>query len=253
MALITWNVNGFRSRIAEVCELIGTLRPAVLCLQETKCTELPPFPGYDHWLSPYSTPHHHGVAIYACSEMKGRAVEFELEFALRGRVLGVEFSGSRVFSVYTQNSMNNKDLARAAFDQNFLRTIAPYSPAAGASKNLVIAGDLNVCCTPSDDYAGYLDPTLPCRKPFEIDGFNTICAATGLQDLFVAKSPPNSLAGRFTFYSRRFSSRDTSPEYPHGRGLRLDYILAGNLAGFSHCAALNWGSSDHVPLVARPL
>src|SRR2546429_8481212 len=67
-SLTTWNINSVRLRIDIVAKFLKAVRPAVLCLQETKCIDAA-FPrkrfkrlGYEH-IALNGQKGYHGVAI----------------------------------------------------------------------------------------------------------------------------------------------------------------------------------------------
>src|SRR5436189_1043698 len=68
LALTTWNINSVRLRIDLVAKFLKTVRPDVLCLQETKCPD-DAFPlkrfrrlGYEH-VALNGQKGYHGVAV----------------------------------------------------------------------------------------------------------------------------------------------------------------------------------------------
>ena len=68
LSLTTWNINSVRLRIDLVAKFIKSVRPDVLCLQETKCID-DAFPlkrfkrlGYEH-VALNGQKGYHGVAV----------------------------------------------------------------------------------------------------------------------------------------------------------------------------------------------
>src|SRR6202046_3500192 len=68
LSLTTWNINSVRLRIDLVAKFIKSVRPDILCLQETKCID-DAFPlkrfkrlGYEH-VAPNRQKGYHAVAV----------------------------------------------------------------------------------------------------------------------------------------------------------------------------------------------
>src|SRR3989338_7851790 len=112
MKIISWNTNGLRATIKQgyFTPLFSKYKPDIVCLQETKVekeqlTDEANILGYHSFFSSskgrkcYS-----GVAIY-CKE-KPKKVFYgigEKRFDDEGRIIGAEFSGFVIFSVYFPN------------------------------------------------------------------------------------------------------------------------------------------------------
>src|ERR1700676_1201256 len=79
LSLTTWNINSVRLRIDIVAKFLKSVRPDVLCLQETKCID-DAFPlkrfkrlGYEH-VALNGQKGYHGVAIISKLPFESKAV-----------------------------------------------------------------------------------------------------------------------------------------------------------------------------------
>lgn len=168
MKLVSWNVNGIRSvhKKGALIEAIKTLKPDILCLQETKAeqhqseVDLPDYEEY--WNSSKGRKGYSGTAIV--SKVKPVSVRFDFpehivkRYDLKdgygdlngeGRVIVAEYSDFFVLNCYTPNS--KPDLSRLPmrhkhWDPAFLA----YAKELEKEKPVIFCGDLNVAHTPDD-------------------------------------------------------------------------------------------------------
>jgi exodeoxyribonuclease-3 len=147
--VVTWNVNSLRSRLPRLVGLLERESPDIVCLQETKLSDLD-FPILDLDQAGYQVVCHGlggsaGVAIVS----KQRATKFEAGFVGdpvpdQARVVAATVGGIRVVSVYVVNGRSLDDPAYQAklewldaFTAWLESTHDPRTP-------LILAGDFNV-------------------------------------------------------------------------------------------------------------
>jgi exodeoxyribonuclease-3 len=252
-AIVTWNVNGLRVRWTEVEALARTYWPDVLCLQETKHpVGFPDLQFYCHFESPYPTTKHHGVAMYVKEALCPVAIS--VDPSLVGHLVAADLAnGIRMVCLYTKNSGNNRatmretDAFRKDFDERLWSELQRLNDTAPMGA-LVVAGDLNVCLDRGDHYTGKVDPASAGRKPYEIARAHMGMTALGLRDVYMTLNPSHA-GERWTFWSTRAGdTRSPRPDFPHGCGWRLDYVLARGAYFRTSEVLRTWGSSDHFPL-----
>jgi exodeoxyribonuclease-3 len=162
LKVATYNVNGVNGRLPRLLEWLAETSPDIACLQELK-TDDSKFPvraiedaGYGAvWHGQRS---HHGVAILA----KGRAPS-EIRRGLPGdasdtqaRYLEAEVDGLVVASIYLPNGNPQPG---PKFDYKlawFERLLAHAQSLRASSRDVVLAGDLNVVPTDADIYNAWL-------------------------------------------------------------------------------------------------
>src|SRR3990167_8907060 len=131
MKLVSWNVNGIRAvhRKGMLAPVIETLKPDILCLQETKAeqhqseADLPEYEEY--WNSSSGRKGYAGTAIFSkikpLSVILGFPEALLKKYKLRdeygdpnaeGRVIAAEYEDFFVVTAYTPNS--KPDLSRLA-------------------------------------------------------------------------------------------------------------------------------------------
>ena len=123
MLIASWNVNSIRSRLSQVIKWLEDKRPEVLCLQETKVSDLD-FPyktfeniGYD--VKFYGQKSYNGVAIISkvnisdirygfSGELNQLEISEELHF--QKRIISGLINGIRIINVYVPNgsSLNSE-------------------------------------------------------------------------------------------------------------------------------------------------
>jgi exodeoxyribonuclease-3 len=168
MKLVSWNVNGIRAvhKKGMLAPVIETLKPDILCLQETKAEQHQSevdLPDYDEfWNSSTRKKGYAGTAIFSkikpLSVILGFPTEITGKFDLvdsfgdpnaEGRVMAAEFEEFYIVNVYTPNS--KPDLARLPlrhkyWDPAFLAFVKQLEK----KKPVIFCGDLNVAHTPDD-------------------------------------------------------------------------------------------------------
>jgi exodeoxyribonuclease III len=249
--LVTWNVNSLKARLPRVEQLIGELRPDVLCLQETRVRS-DAFPTGALEALGYSAMEHSagawgGVAIAArpglelADPVRGLAGE---PAAAEARWVEAEVAGIRVASVYVPNGRvvgSDTFVAKLAF-LDALR--ARVSAAAGAP--LAIAGDFNVTRGDLDLYDPVAFVGSTHVTPEERSRLEALLQA-GLVDTWRELEPSEP---GYTWWDYRAGN------FHKGLGMRIDYaLLTPDLAKRVNRIAVGRAfrkgqkPSDHAPLV----
>ena len=175
--IISWNVNGIRSKIinektptkkdcpinveddSNFMEMVSKYSPDIICLQETRCPndiwDRIKFNGYEYTSLNYSTnpargrgQGYSGTAII--SRIKPINIVHGLETLdevdCEGRVITVEFEKYFLINVYTPNSGTNEEYRINKWDISMLKYIKNLEK----TKPVVFTGDMNVCHTELD-------------------------------------------------------------------------------------------------------
>ncbi len=168
MKLVSWNVNGIRAVHKKnlLLPVIETLKPDILCLQETKAeqhqseVDLPQYEEY--WHSSAGKKGYAGTAIFTktkpLSVILGFPEEIIKKFHLvdgygdpnkEGRVIAAEYEDFYVVNVYTPNSkpdLSRLPLRHKHWDPAFLVFVKQLEK----KKPVIFCGDLNVAHTAED-------------------------------------------------------------------------------------------------------
>ncbi len=257
MRLLTWNINSLRLRLPLLAEVVATLRPDVVCLQETKVPD-PLFPadacralGFPH-LAHRGMKGYNGVAILSrlpLSEVRtpdrcGRA---------DCRHLIATVAGLEVHCLYVPAGGDVPDPAlnpRFAHKLEFLRDLSTwYGQAYAPGQPMVLAGDFNVAPLETDVWSHRQLLRVVSHTPVEVELLGGLQRSLGWVDAVRAFVPPAEPL--YTWWSYR------SPDWARNdRGRRLDHVwvtpvLAPALRGtrvVRDCRS--WTQpSDHVPVV----
>jgi exodeoxyribonuclease III len=249
--LATWNVNSLRVRLTHLLDWLGSARPDVACLQETKIEDAN-FPLADVQAAGYQAVYsgqraYNGVAILARAALTDVAhgmFGFEDEHK---RVLAATVADTRVVCLYAPNG-------QAPGSEKYAYKLRWYAALAGWLKDelarwprLAVLGDLNVAPEARDvhdpkRWEGQIHFSEPERAAFRS------LLALGLKDAFRLFEQPDDV---FTWWDYRLAA------FPRGWGLRIDHILLSpELA--ARCAACTVDKaprklerpSDHAPVIA---
>lgn len=243
MKIVSWNVNGLRAAMSKnFAEFVETVRPDVLCLQETKV----PREVADSLEIPFKR------KIFSCADKKGysgTAIFSNVEpvfmgaVALEGhpeegRITVAEFENFNLINVYVPNSQDG--LKRLEYRTKSWD--ADFSAFVKSRKNAVVCGDLNVARTPMDVY----DPkdARGCAGFTEEEraDFEKMLIECDLRDVW-RDSHPDEIKYTWWSYFRRARERN--------RGWRIDYLLVSRslLPLVKDAELLNEvGGSDHCPV-----
>ncbi len=168
MKLVSWNVNGIRALVRKnlLSPALETLKPDILCLQETKAEQgqveidLPEYEEY--WHSSARKKGYSGTAIF--TKQVPESVHFGFPEAIRakfplvdsygdpdaeGRVMAAEYKDFFLVNVYTPNAkpdLSRLPLREKGWDPAFLA----HCKSLERKKPVIFCGDLNVAHTPDD-------------------------------------------------------------------------------------------------------
>jgi exodeoxyribonuclease-3 len=248
----TWNVNSLNARLPRVMEWLSTVRPDVLCLQETKLADSS-FPALDFLSIGYESVHHgngqwNGVAILSRVGIDSVCAGFDDgEPPDRDtRLIWATCGGVRVGSVYVPNGRSRED-EHYQYKLHWLRRLRRHldmhhSP----DELLVLLGDWNIAPTDQDVW-----------DPRAFEGSTHVSAderaalhdlqSWGLVDVFRARYHSDGLFSYWDYRGGDFHQR---------RGMRIDYLLASTaLASLSRGDLIDRNArkgtkpSDHAPVV----
>jgi len=150
MKLVSWNVNGVRSALGKgLLDFMGTSKPDILCLQETKAEEnqvadmLWP-QGYHQFWNSAEKKGYSGTAIFTKEKPLNVTYGMGLkEVDTEGRIVNAEFKDFTLVCVYTPNSQ--RDLLRLDYRTNIWdKTFRNHLQKLELSKPVIFCGDLNV-------------------------------------------------------------------------------------------------------------
>jgi exodeoxyribonuclease-3 len=235
MKLVSWNVNGIRAvhRKGLFVEAVRTLKPDILCLQETKAEKgqaVIDLPEYEEYWNSARRKGYSGTAIF--TKRKPQAVyldfppdiveKFELadgygDLTTEGRLITVEYEEWFVVNVYTPNA--KPDLSRLPVrHQHWDPAFLAYVESLEKRKPVIFCGDLNVAHTEEDlanpkQNEGEHGFTLEERQ-----GVDRMIAA-GFADTFRLKHQGN---GHYTWWSNFGNARARNV------GWRIDYFFVSS-------------------------
>lgn len=243
MKIVTWNVNGIRARGKQVEELVSTVAPDILCLQEIKATPeqveedvcyLPELQNYWHGAKGgYS-----GVSVHVRRKLGIATFDAPAPLDRETRVVVAEVGGLRVASVYAPNGGKDFD-AKLVFYKDF---VAWAGAMAEAGQPLVITGDLNIAHADLDLHPSQRKPGVIGQRPEERALFSQLLAKGGLVDACRLMHPDADRL--FTWWPYWRGARQNN------LGWRIDYALISmalqNRVQDANVLAA-FGTSDHAP------
>ena len=265
LTITTWNINSVRLRIDLVAKLIKSVRPDVLCLQETKCPD-DAFPrkrfkrlGYDH-IALNGQKGYHGVAVISrlpfettslkqyCGKTDSRHV---------GIVLGEKAKLRDPLTVHNYYVPAGGDEPDPKINPKFehklgfldeLRTCPHMLPAKG--QRSIVVGDLNVAPLENDVWSHKALLKVVSHTPIECEKLVAVQKAGHWID--VARTFVPETEKLYSWWSYR------SPDWATAdKGRRLDHIWVSQALGERVSTlkitkdARGWTRpSDHVPVTA---
>ena len=250
MRIVSWNINSLRKRQERLFEWLESIKPDIVCLQETKCTD-EQFPALALQSTGYDAVYHgeksyNGVAILSKVKLRNiRASLCDDVVDSQARVISGTSGNLRVYSVYAPNG---KAVGSAAYEYK-LEWYTRLRDCLAKEKDvdLAVCGDFNVAPGDTDVH----DPQLWRGAIMCSDGerraFQQLCGI-GLRDTL--RLHPHE-PGVFTWWDYRMLA------FPKNRGLRIDAVLAsGALAkkctasGVDREMRKGKDPSDHAPIWA---
>ncbi|MCG2462463.1 exodeoxyribonuclease III [Flavobacteriaceae bacterium F89] len=222
MKIVSWNVNGIRAAVKkDFFDSIKSVRPDVLCLQETKAQDeevqkaLAPLTGYKIYSNSAEKKGYSGTALL--SRTKPLNVANDMGIAghdLEGRLQCAEYPDFYLVNVYVPNS--GQQLDRLDYRQTWDADFLAYLKHLEKSKPVIACGDFNVAHRPIDlknDKSNY-NKTAGYTQA-EIDGMDNFLDS-GFVDSYRTLHPDEVA---YTYWSYRFKARERNT------GWRIDYFL----------------------------
>ena len=220
MKLATFNVNSIRQRVGHVARFLDRVKPEILFLQETRCTEEQVPVGELEAL---------GYTTRAVGQAGGRnrvAVIAKIPFevvatALPGddadghaRYIEVRAAGMQAAGIYLPNGNSGGEAGFAYKIAWMERLRAVVADRLDSFIPFAVLGDFNVCPTDADLAPGALPPTDALVRPESRAQYRALLHL-GMTDALRALHPAETL---FTYW-------DYGAAFETNRGLRIDHVL----------------------------
>ena len=219
MKLISWNVNGIKSRYDDgKLNDIFNLNPDIFCIQELKqkpnnlSNDILHHEGYNSYFYPTTANHDNwGTATYTKIEPITIKEGFERnnKFNREGRIQKIEFNQFELYNVYFPSGANKerKDLKYEFYDI-FTRYVKK------SKKPQVICGDFNRIASNIDDFNIKKHKYNIGSKKDEREWFNNFLK-DGFIDTFRLF---NKETGNYTYWHNKNQKKENN-------GYRFDYFL----------------------------
>jgi exodeoxyribonuclease-3 len=265
LTITTWNINSVRLRIESVAKFIKSVRPDVLCLQETKCPD-DKFPlkrfkrlGYAH-AALNGQKGYHGVVLLSRLPFESRDIQSfcgKADCRHVSAVLGERAGLRDPITVHNFYVPAGGDLPDAARNPKFAHKLSFLDEMRAAaalrcdgSHRMILLGDLNVAPLQHDVWSHKQMSQVVSHTPIECEKLVNAQKAGGWIDAMRMLVPEP--AKLFTWWSYR------SPDWKTAdKGRRLDHVwvapaLADRVAGIEVLKdSRAWRRpSDHVPVTA---
>jgi exodeoxyribonuclease III len=252
MRIATWNVNSLAARMPRVIDWLGSVRPDVLCLQETKLSDAAfareEFAALGYDVAAHGAGQWNGVAVVSSVGLNdvSRGFAGEPGFPeVEARAVAATCGEVRVWSLYVPNgrALNSPHLTYKLEWLAALRGALESDLASG--RPTAVCGDFNIAPGDDDvwDPAAFVDSTHTSSPER--------AALTRLIDLGLLDVRPRAIKGApFTYWDYRAGN------FHKGMGMRIDLVLLGNgLASRLKDAYIDRDArkgklpSDHAPVV----
>jgi exodeoxyribonuclease-3 len=266
LTLTTWNINSVRLRIDLVAKFIKSVRPDILCLQETKCPD-DAFPlkrfkrlGYEH-VALNGQKGYHGVVVLSRLPFESFNVQIfcgKKDCRHVSAVFGERAGLRDPITVHNFYVPAGGDIPDPALNPKFahklsfldeMREAAILRPA--KSERAILVGDLNVAPLEHDVWSHKQMLRVVSHTPIEVEKLTSARNAGGWIDSMRELTPePTKL---YTWWSYRAADNWEAAD----RGRRLDHVwtspqLADRVGKIA--IAKNYRGamrpSDHVPVTA---
>ena len=253
MRIATWNVNSAKQRVPRLLSWLQEREPDVVCLQETKLTDV----AFEALLGKELEDRGYALALHGEMQWNGVAIlsRVGLEDVARGipgapgfpaaeaRAMSASCAGIRVHSVYVPNG-------RAPDSEHYRYKLAWLAALSemlrGDREDTILCGDMNIAPADIDvfdpeAFAGHTHVTAPERAAL------SELQATGLRDLLREHWPQQRV---FTYWDYRAGM------FHRDLGMRIDLMLASpavasrvRAAWVDRKARKGTGPSDHAPVI----
>lgn len=266
MRVVTFNVNGIRSRLHQLQQLINDYNPDIIGLQETKVAD-DQFPADEirslgYHVSFHGQKTHYGVALMSRQEPLSvyRGYDGDNHEAQKRFIVGEFALGDKILTVANgyfpqgeNRSHPTKFAAKAKFYADLIQWLEKRRETPGP---LVVMGDLNISPTDQDIGIGEQNAKRWIREgkcsflPEEREWLRMVMDQ-GLTDVYRKLYP--DVCDRFSWFDYRSKAFERDPR----RGLRIDLILANDAmantardAGIAYDIRSMDRPSDHCPVWA---
>ncbi len=235
MKLVSFNVNGLRSRLHQLEALIDKHQPEIIGLQETKVQDAD-FPvaaieALGYRVAYHGQKTHYGVALLSRQEPAGVQLGFpgDGDEAQKRLICGVfelpSGQSLRVINGYFPQGENREHPVKFPAKERFYADLQRYlNEHCDPADALVVMGDFNIAPVDQDIGIGpdnarrWLRTGKTSFLPEERQWFAAL-QGWGLQDSFRVLHP--EIADRFSWFDYRSRGFEADPK----RGLRIDHIL----------------------------
>ena len=254
MRIATWNVNSIKQRLDSAVTWLAERKPAIVCLQETKCVDdafpREPFEALGYNVAVHGQKAFNGVALLSkfrfdevSNGLPGNAEDDHARFM--EAVVSTGNGAMRVASIYLPNG-NPPETDKYAYKLAWMKRLSAYTrERLRLEEPLVMAGDYNVIPSSADarnPQAWVNDALFLPRTRDEFRGLINF----GLTDALRATSDE---PGLFTFWDYQAGA------WQKNNGIRIDHLLLSPIAADRLSAAgidrhvRTWEKpSDHVPV-----
>jgi exodeoxyribonuclease-3 len=251
MRLATWNVNSVNARLPRLLEWLETVRPDVVCLQETKTADFPiaEVDKLGYTTAAYGLSRWNGVAVLSRVGLDDVSRGFPGEPGFpepEARALGATCGGVRVWSVYVPNGRTPED-PHYAYKLDWLAALrSALAAELDAFPELAVCGDFNVAPTDADVWDPSVFVGATHVTPPEREALRRLLEL-GLHDIV-----PTPMKGPnpFTYWDYRAGM------FHQDKGMRIDLVYAtapladrATKAYIDREARKGKGPSDHAPIV----
>ena len=224
MNIISYNVNGIRAAINKgFVDWLKRESPDVICLQEIKANqeqvEISQIEnlGYNTFWFSAQKKGYSGVAIF--SKLKPNHVEYGsgIDYMdYEGRIIRLDFDKVSIISLYLPSGTN---LDRLEFKLKYMDDFLDYIKKLNVDiKNLIIAGDYNICHKAIDIHDPIRNKNVSGFLPIEREWLQKFIDS-GFVDSF---REFNSSADNYSWWTYRANAR------ANNKGWRIDYIMVSS-------------------------
>ncbi len=248
MKVVSYNVNGIRAAMNKgLIDWLVKEDPDVICLQEIKALEeqinISEFESigfkYNYWFSAQKKGYS-GVAILSKHEPirveYGTGISY-MDF--EGRNLRLDFEEFSVMSLYLPSGTN---LDRLEFKLNYMDDFLAYIKELNSKiKNLIIAGDYNICHKAIDIHDPIRNKNVSGFLPIEREWLQKFIDSGFVDSFREFNSDPH----QYSWWTYRANAR------ANNKGWRIDYIMvSSDLKNKLNDAAIlnDIVHSDHCPI-----
>jgi len=252
MLIATWNVNSILARLPNVVRWLNLVKPDVLCMQETKCTDdkfpSEPFIERGYQCQIFGQQSYNGVAILtrdSCDSRRGYPDDDE---TAQSRLLATNIGGIDIVNVYIPNGQMVGS-EKYAFKLDWMRRLREYFDAHyDNSTPVLLCGDFNVAPDERDVYDVRLWQGRILFSEKEREALQHV-KDWGFTDAFRLHT---ETGGQFSWWDYRAGA------FRRNLGLRIDHIwLSSPLAARNKNTWIDleprkWEKpSDHAPVIAE--